>query len=154
MQVAPLTPELAREYELPRSVKGVVVTDVDPDGVAAESGVQPSDVIEKVNGRSTATVAELKTAIERTDGKPVLMLVNRQGRSLFLTLRLGGSYRSLHHRPVRHARFTPVRCRGGPGSFGPWLLVLRAPILSSGLGLSRCGRGPADQGRSKISGPD
>ncbi|HZI79114.1 MAG TPA: DegQ family serine endoprotease [Vicinamibacterales bacterium] len=87
MQVAPLTPELAREYELPRSVKGVVVTDVDPDGVAAESGVQPSDVIEKVNGRSTATVAELKTAIERTDGKPVLMLVNRQGQSLFLTLR-------------------------------------------------------------------
>ena len=87
MQVAPLTPELAREYELPRSVKGVVVTDVDPDGVAAESGVQPNDVIEKVNGRSTATVAELKTAIERTDGKPVLILVNRQGQSLFLTLR-------------------------------------------------------------------
>jgi serine protease Do len=87
MQVTPLTPELAQEYELPRSLKGVVVTDVDPDGVAAESGIQPNDVIEKVNGRATTTVAELKTAIEHTDGKPVLILVNRQGQSRFLTLR-------------------------------------------------------------------
>jgi serine protease Do len=87
MQVAPLTPDAAQELELPRSVKGVVVTDVDPDGVAADSGVQPNDVIEKVNGRATTTVAELKTAIERNDGKPVLILVNRQGRSVFLTLR-------------------------------------------------------------------
>ena len=87
MQVTPLTPQLAQEYELPRTLKGVVVTDVDPDGAAADSGVQPNDVIEKVNGRATTTVAELKTAIERTDGKPVLLLVNRQGQSLFLTLR-------------------------------------------------------------------
>jgi len=87
MQVAPLTPELAQEHKLPRTAKGVVVTDVDPDGVAAESGVQPDDVIEKVNGHATTTVAELKTAIERTDSKPVLVLVNRQGQSLFLTLR-------------------------------------------------------------------
>jgi Do/DeqQ family serine protease len=87
MQVAPLTPELARQYELPRAVKGVVVTDVDPNGIAAESGVQPNDVIEKINGKATTTIAELKAAIEHTDDKPVLVLVNRQGQSLFLTLR-------------------------------------------------------------------
>jgi len=87
MSVSPLTPELAREYSLPRSTQGVVVTDVDPDGVAAAGGVEPNDVIEKVNGHATTTIAELKTAIERTDGKPTLVLVNRQGRSLFLTLR-------------------------------------------------------------------
>jgi Do/DeqQ family serine protease len=87
MQVTPLTPELARENELPRSVKGVLVTGVDPDGVAADSGIQPNDVIEKVNGKATTTVAELKAAIERTDGKPVLVLVNREGRSMFVTLK-------------------------------------------------------------------
>ena len=47
-----------------------MVTDVDPDGAAAESGVQPNDVIEKVNGRPTTTIAELKNAIEHIDGKP------------------------------------------------------------------------------------
>jgi len=87
MQVSPLTPELAREYELPRSVKGVVVTDVDPDGVAADSGVQPNDVIEKINGHATTTIAELKTAIEQNSDKPVLVLLHRQGHSLFLTLK-------------------------------------------------------------------
>jgi len=87
MQVAPLTPELARENEIPRSVKGVLVTDVDPDGVAADSDIRPNDVIEKVNGHATTTVAELKTAIEQTGGKPVLVLLHREGRSLFLTLK-------------------------------------------------------------------
>jgi Do/DeqQ family serine protease len=87
MSVSPLTPELARQYELPRSAKGVVVTDIDPDGVAAASGVEPNDVIEKVNGRSTTNVEELRSALERSDGKPALVLVNRQGQSLFLTLR-------------------------------------------------------------------
>jgi Do/DeqQ family serine protease len=87
MQVQPLTPDLAREYELPRTVKGVVVTDIDPDGLAAESGVQPNDVIEKVNGHATTTVAELKTAIEQASGKPVLVLLHREGHSLFLTLK-------------------------------------------------------------------
>jgi serine protease Do len=87
MQVSPLTPAVAQEYEIPRTVKGVVVTDVDPDGVAADSGIEPNDVIEKVNGHATTTVAELKTAIEQTGGKPVLVLVHRQGQSMFLTLR-------------------------------------------------------------------
>jgi Do/DeqQ family serine protease len=87
MQVQPLTPELARENELPRTLKGVVVTDVDPEGVAAESGIQPNDVIEKVNGHATTTVAELKTAIEQNGNKPVLVLLHREGHSLFLTLK-------------------------------------------------------------------
>jgi Do/DeqQ family serine protease len=87
MQVQPLTPEVAREYELPRTVKGVVVTDVDPDGLAADSGVQPNDVIEKVNGHATTTVAELKTAIDQAAGKPILVLLHREGHSLFLTLK-------------------------------------------------------------------
>jgi len=91
MSVAPLTPELAQEHKLPKSAQGVVVTDLDPDGAAASSGVQADDVIEKVNGHATTTVAELRAAIERTDGKPVLVLVNRDGRSLFLTLKAARS---------------------------------------------------------------
>jgi len=33
------------------------------------------------------TIDELKAAIDHADGKPALVLVNRQGRSIFLTLR-------------------------------------------------------------------
>jgi len=66
---------------------GVAIVDVDPSGIAAESGLQPGDVIEKVDGRSVKTTAELKSALDRTDGKPSLLVVNRDGRTFFVTLR-------------------------------------------------------------------
>jgi S1-C subfamily serine protease len=82
-----VTPELAERLSLPSASKGVVVTGVDPDGEAAASGVQPNDVIEQVNGRPTRTVNDLRAALQPTADKPNLVLVNRNGTSLFLTLR-------------------------------------------------------------------
>jgi Do/DeqQ family serine protease len=87
MSVSPITPELAERLSLPRSSKGVVVTDVDPDGQAAAADVQPGDVIEQINGKPTGTVNDLRAALERTGDKPNLVLVKRNGTSLFLTLR-------------------------------------------------------------------
>jgi S1-C subfamily serine protease len=87
MSVAPVTPDLAEQYALPSSVKGVLVTDVDPDGQAAASGVQPRDVIEQVNGRPTRSVDDLRSALDRGGDTPNLVLVNRNGSNLFLTLR-------------------------------------------------------------------
>jgi S1-C subfamily serine protease len=66
---------------------GVTVVEVDPSGAAAESDLRPGDVIEKVDGRSVRTAAELKSVLDRTDGKPSLLLVNRDGTTIFLTLR-------------------------------------------------------------------
>jgi Do/DeqQ family serine protease len=66
---------------------GVAIVELDPSGIAAESGLQQGDVIQKVNGRSVKSAAELKSALDRTDGKPSLLLVNRDGTTLFLTLR-------------------------------------------------------------------
>jgi serine protease Do len=87
MAVEPLTPDTARRLDLPRTTTGVVVTDVDPDGQAAAGGVQEGDVIEKVNGKSVASVSELRAALAAASEKPALVLVNRQGSGLFLTLR-------------------------------------------------------------------
>jgi Do/DeqQ family serine protease len=66
---------------------GVVITDLDPEGVAAESGLVPGDVIQKVDGRAVRTGAELRSALDRKDGKPSLLIVNRKGATIFLTLR-------------------------------------------------------------------
>jgi Do/DeqQ family serine protease len=66
---------------------GVVVTDLDPEGIAAESGLLPGDVIAKVDGRAVRSGADLKAALDRKDGKPSLLLVNRKGTTIFLTLR-------------------------------------------------------------------
>jgi len=66
---------------------GVVITDLDPNGVAAESQLQVGDVIQKVDGRVVKSGAELKSALDRSDGKPSLLLVNRKGATIFLTLK-------------------------------------------------------------------
>jgi Do/DeqQ family serine protease len=87
LRVEPLTPETARELELPRATKGVVVTDVDPAGAAADSGLQQGDVIEQVNGTAVSSVEELRGALDAGGSKPALLLVTRDGTSLFFTLR-------------------------------------------------------------------
>jgi serine protease Do len=86
MAVQPLTPDVARELQI-AGEKGVVVADVDPDGAAAEAGLQSGDVITQVNGKAVASIGELRTALRATpNDKPALLLVARDGRKVFLTL--------------------------------------------------------------------
>jgi serine protease Do len=66
---------------------GVVVAQLDPNGIAAESGLRQDDVITKVDGKTVKTPADVKAALDRQDGKPSLLVVQRDGQSLFLTLR-------------------------------------------------------------------
>ncbi len=87
MSVQPLTPDVADQLQLSRSTKGVVVAGVDPEGVAAESGIAEGDVIEEVNGQSVSTVDELKAALDKSGDRPALLLVNHKGEEGFRTLR-------------------------------------------------------------------
>jgi S1-C subfamily serine protease len=87
VSVAPLTPELASQYKLPRDTHGVVVQDVDPDGRAADAGIRAGDVIEEVNRQSVQSVEELRAALRKSSDRPVLLLVNRQGSGRFVTVR-------------------------------------------------------------------
>lgn len=65
-----------------------MVVEIDPAGPAADSGIQRGDVIEAVNQQPVRTVAEIRTALERSGDKPVLLLVNHKGTTIFLTIRL------------------------------------------------------------------
>jgi Do/DeqQ family serine protease len=87
VSVAPLTPELASRYRLPKDARGVMVQDVNPDGRAADAGIQAGDVIEEVNRTPVTSVDELRAAIRKTNERPMLLLVNRQGDEHFVTVR-------------------------------------------------------------------
>ena len=87
ISVAPLTPELADQFKLPKNTKGVVIQDVNPNGRAADAGLQAGDVIQQVNRQSVETVEELRTAVRRTSDRPALLLISREGRNLFVTVR-------------------------------------------------------------------
>ncbi len=80
MALTPLTPQLAEELELPRATSGLVVTGVDPSGLAASAGMQPGDVIKSVNGQAVASVASLRSALEAAARPPGARAREPQGR--------------------------------------------------------------------------
>lgn len=74
----------------PRSGKshGVVVTEVDPQGLAARADIQPGDVIVSVNGKKVDSVAAFGNEIERGDVKKgIRLIVEGQGMERFALLR-------------------------------------------------------------------
>jgi S1-C subfamily serine protease len=87
IRVEPLTPALAARLNLPANTQGLIVTDIDPAGPAAEAGIRENDVIEEVNRQPVRFTADLQTAIQRAGAKPMLVLINRGGSTIFLTLR-------------------------------------------------------------------
>ncbi|CAN5878731.1 DegQ family serine endoprotease [soil metagenome] len=87
LRVELLTPALAARLNLPGGAQGLVVTEVNPAGPAAEAGVRENDVIEEVNRQQVRSVGDLQAAIQRTETRPALLLINRGGASLFLTVR-------------------------------------------------------------------
>jgi serine protease Do len=69
--------------------EGVVVTDVDPKSAAAERGFKEGDVILEVAGKSVASVADVREAINtaRNDNKnSVLMRIKSSGSSRFVAI--------------------------------------------------------------------
>ena len=83
----PLTPDLASRIGAPKNAHGLVVEEVNPDGRAADAGLQAGDLIEQVNRQPVQTVDELKAAVRRSADKPVLLLISRQGTEIFVTVR-------------------------------------------------------------------
>jgi S1-C subfamily serine protease len=87
MAVESLTPQVARELGLTNHKEGVVVRDVNPDGVAAAAGIQPGDVISQVNGEAVKTPGQLRSALTAAGQRPALLLVTRENADIFLALR-------------------------------------------------------------------
>lgn len=94
LSVARLSPELRQRYELPQESGGVVITEVDQSGSAAEKGLQPGDVILEVDQESVSSPADVAERIRkaRDDGYNVVtLLIQREGGQQWFALRLGQS---------------------------------------------------------------
>ena len=92
LSLASVTPEMRRRFQVPDGVNGVAVTRVAPNSPAAEQGLQPGDIIEKIDNATVTTPAEVTAKVNaaRKNDKPaVLLLVNRRGNSQFVALKTG-----------------------------------------------------------------
>jgi len=84
-----LTAELAQRFSLPRGEKGgVIVARIADGSPAGEAGLQVGDVITEVNRKPTASLRDFqKVAASLGFKEPALVLVLRNGRSLYLTIK-------------------------------------------------------------------
>jgi len=86
VQVDAMTPEIAQQLNLPPSTRGVVVTRVDPDSPAADSGIQRGDVIQEVNHKPVMSLDQFRTEIRGAGNESVLLLINRGGATQFVVV--------------------------------------------------------------------
>src|SRR5881396_704398 len=86
IHVDELTPEMARQLDLPNNVQGVLVTGVDPDSGAAE--LKKGDVIEEINQLPVTSVSDYnKVAASLDPSQPQVLSVCRHRMRSFLVLR-------------------------------------------------------------------
>jgi serine protease Do len=78
-----LDSQSVRQLGLPAATTGVVVTDISPSSPLASAGLRRGDVIQEVNHQPVKNVAQFEEAVRKA-GKNPLLLVNRQGSTLFL----------------------------------------------------------------------
>ncbi|MBI3951038.1 MAG: DegQ family serine endoprotease [Acidobacteria bacterium] len=86
LSVDELTPQIARQLGLSPQTRGVVVVEVQPGGAAADAGLQRGDVIEEVNRKPVTSVSEFERAIGQAGNDSVLLLINRDRQSFFVTV--------------------------------------------------------------------
>jgi serine protease Do len=71
----------------------VLVQEVAPNSLAAESGLQPGDVIVSANNRNVTQPSEIQEewAKSRQQNRPILFRINRQGQSVFVAVAMAKS---------------------------------------------------------------
>ncbi|MGH6890109.1 MAG: Do family serine endopeptidase [Rhizomicrobium sp.] len=91
LSLAAVDPLTRAKYRLASELRGVVITNVDPDSPAGEKDIRAGDVILQVQNETVATPAEVKQRVEaglKSGHKAVLFLLSRDGQMAYVALRL------------------------------------------------------------------
>jgi serine protease Do len=81
--VSEVTPEIADVLKIPVDTKGIVIADIEEGSAAAEARLQPGDIIQEINRKPVQTIEEFQTAIAKRGTDPLLLLVRRDGHTIF-----------------------------------------------------------------------
>jgi serine protease Do len=88
LEVQSIDRQMARELGLKTKTEGVVVVNVEPDSLAERAGVAQGDVIREIDRQPVKSVKDYeKVASSLKKGQDVLLLINRRGASLFITVK-------------------------------------------------------------------
>ena len=89
LKIAKLTAELRKQFSLPETAKGVVITEVPQNSPAAAQGLRPGDLLVAVGHDTVGSLEEVqqKVAAAKKNGhKNALVRVEREGNTRFIAL--------------------------------------------------------------------
>jgi len=91
LSVSPVNEALRKQYKLNKDAKGVLVTEVDGTGPAAEKGISAGDLIVEVSQEEVTTPTQIINKVKeakKAGRKTVLLLLEGQGGLRFVAIRI------------------------------------------------------------------
>ncbi|MGH7823060.1 MAG: PDZ domain-containing protein, partial [Candidatus Binatia bacterium] len=87
LQVERITPQIAERLGAPADTVGVAVTNVEPGSAAEDADLRPGDIIREVDRKAVDSPEAFENAVKsRAEAKPILLLIDRGGSTLFVTV--------------------------------------------------------------------
>ena len=74
VEVADATPDLAKSFGYKGTMKGVIITDVAPNSIAAEAGLRRGMVITKVDRKPVESASQARDMLEKSSSRKGLVL--------------------------------------------------------------------------------
>jgi len=84
--VTDLDQQTRQQLKLPENIKGVVITEVQPDSPAAEAGLKQGDVIQEINKHPVKTAEEAVKLTENPKDKVTLLRIWSNGGSHYVVV--------------------------------------------------------------------
>ena len=92
LALAPLSPDLSGQLDVPDGTRGAVVRSVEPDSPAEQAGLQAGDVIVGVGGKKVSSPSEAASAIRgAAKDHAVALRIIRNGEPIFVGVNLDQS---------------------------------------------------------------
>ena len=86
MQVQGITPEMAKNYGLPRT-SGVIIVEVENGSPATEAGLTAGDIIVEIDKQPVGNLEAFNRLLAVVkEGDTILFLIDRGGTTIFVTL--------------------------------------------------------------------
>ena len=89
-EVAAITDDLRREYDIERGTEGVLVTDIDQNRSAWGDGLRKGDVITSVNRKPIRNLTDYRNLMDGVEeGEYILLRIVRNNTGFYVPLRIG-----------------------------------------------------------------
>jgi serine protease Do len=86
VSVDDLSPQVRNQLNLPARLKGVVITNVEPESAAAKAGLRPGDVILEINKQVVTSAQDAVELSTKAEGKKTLLRLFSRGSTIFVVV--------------------------------------------------------------------